>query len=73
MSKSIIKFRNESNQTLKILYDPLLMPIELRRFHDKLDKLTLKIYGLSNDATEPEIMNKLFISAVTFEVIEATK
>ena len=36
------------------------MPIELRRLHDKLDKLTLKIYGLSNDATEPEIMNVLF-------------
>ena len=60
LSKSIIKFREDSNQTLFKLYDPLLMPIELRRLHDKLDKLTLKIYGLSNDATEPEIMNELF-------------
>lgn len=60
ISKLILEFRDHSGDSLSMLYDPLTMPVELKRLHLKLDKLILNIYGLSNDATPPEIMSHLF-------------
>ncbi|MDM8332510.1 N-6 DNA methylase [Limosilactobacillus pontis] len=42
------------------LYDPLTMPIELRKAHEANDKAVLKAYGLSSKATEQEIIQQLF-------------
>jgi hypothetical protein len=60
LSKSILEYRKNSGQTLKTLYDPILMPIELRRLHEKINKLVYKIYELPSDTTDAEIMSKLF-------------
>lgn len=60
ISKLILEFRDHSGDSLSMLYDPLTMPVELKKLHLKLDKLILNIYGLSNDATPPEIMSQLF-------------
>ena len=59
-SKSIIEFREKSEQSLEKLYDPLLMPIELRKLHNKLNKICLKIYNLSGDSSELDIIKELF-------------
>ena len=60
LSNLILEFRKNSNQTLETLYNPLLMPIELRRIHEKINKLVYKIYDLPSDTTDAEIMSKLF-------------
>lgn len=59
LGNEIIEFRKYSNENLNHLYDDLLMPAELRKIHKKIDNIVLKIYNLSNDATELEIMTKL--------------
>ena len=59
LSNLILEFRKNSDQTLETLYDPLLMPIELRRIHEKINKVVYKIYDLPPDTTEAEIMSKL--------------
>ena len=45
---------------LKELYDPLTMPVELRKAHEANDKAVLKAYGLKPSASEPEIVQHLF-------------
>jgi len=60
LSNLILEYRINSGQTLEILYDPILMPIELRRLHEKINKLVYKIYELPSDTTDAEIMSKLF-------------
>ena len=60
LSESILEYRKNSGQTLETLYDPILMPIELRRLHEKINKLVYKIYELPSDTTDAEIMSKLF-------------
>lgn len=42
------------------LYDPDLMPIELRRAHRANDAAVLEAYGFPKDATESEIVARLF-------------
>ncbi|WP_323058313.1 DNA methyltransferase [Limosilactobacillus reuteri] len=49
-----------SDNSLADLYDPLTMPIELRKAHEANDKAVLKAYGLNLSATEPEIVQHLF-------------
>ena len=48
------------DSSLADLYDPLTMPIELRKAHEANDKAVLKAYGLKPSATEPEIVQHLF-------------
>ncbi|ANM72893.1 DNA methyltransferase [Lactiplantibacillus plantarum] len=48
------------DNSLSDLYDPLTMPIELRKAHELNDKAVLKAYGLKASATEAEIIKRLF-------------
>ena len=48
------------DSSLADLYDPLTMPIELRKAHKANDKAVLKAYGLKSSATEQEIVQRLF-------------
>lgn len=48
------------DSSLADLYDPLTMPVELRRTHEENDKAVLKAYGLKSSATEQEIVQRLF-------------
>ena len=52
--------KNHPQNSLADLYDPLLMPIDLRKAHKANDTAVLEAYGLSTDATEHEIVAKLF-------------
>jgi type I restriction-modification system DNA methylase subunit len=45
--------------SLADLYDPLTMPLPLRKAHDALDKAVLKSFGLPANATEPQILEHL--------------
>ena len=48
------------DSSLADLYDPLTMPIELRKAHEANDKAVLQAYGLKPSATEAEIVQHLF-------------
>ena len=48
------------DSSLADLYDPLTMPIELRKTHEANDKAVLKAYGLKPNDTEEEIVQHLF-------------
>ena len=48
------------DSALADLYDPLLMPPELRKAHESNDKAVLQAYGLPNDASESNIVAHLF-------------
>ena len=48
------------DSSLADLYDPLTMPADLRKAHEKNDKAVLDAYGLSNKSTESEIVAHLF-------------
>lgn len=48
------------NSSLADLYDPLTMPIELRKAHETNDKAVLKAYGLKPSASEVEVVQHLF-------------
>lgn len=48
------------DSSLADLYDPLTMPVELRKAHEANDKAVLKAYGLKPSASEPEIVQHLF-------------
>ena len=48
------------DSSLADLYDPLTMPIELRKAHEANDKAVLNAYGLKRDASESEIVACLF-------------
>jgi len=45
--------------TLDDLYDPSVMPRELRKAHDALDRAVMKLYGFKKDVPEPEIVARL--------------
>lgn len=45
--------------SLADLYDPVLMPIELRKAHKALDCAVLKLYGLKSDMEELDIVKHL--------------
>jgi type I restriction-modification system DNA methylase subunit len=48
-----------SDSSLADLYDPLTMPIELRKAHDANDEAVMDAYGFSRSMTEPEIVSAL--------------
>ena len=49
-----------SDSSLADLYDPLTMPLELRKAHAANDAAVLKAYGWPTDLSEPEIVSRLF-------------
>ena len=60
-AKAILNAREKfPDSSLADLYDPLTMPVELRRAHEENDKAVLKAYGLKSSATEQEIVQRLF-------------
>ena len=48
------------DETLASLYDPLSMPVVLRKAHEVNDKAVNKAYGLMPSSTGSDILNKLF-------------
>ena len=48
------------DSSLADLYDPDLMPIELRKAHRANDAAVLEAYGFPKDASESEIVARLF-------------
>ena len=48
------------DSSLADLYDPLTMPVELRKAHEANDRAVLQAYGLKRDASESEIVACLF-------------
>ena len=48
------------DSSLAILYDETLMPIELRKAHRANDAAVLEAYGFPKDASEPDIVARLF-------------
>ena len=50
---------NYNKSSLADLYDLLTMPPELRKAHNALDKTVMKLYGFTNDMSEPEIVAEL--------------
>lgn len=60
-AQAILDARNiYPDSSLADLYDPLTMPVELRRAHEENDKAVLKAYGLKSSVTEQEIVQRLF-------------
>ena len=51
---------NHPNSSLAELYDPNLMPIDLRKAHDENDRAVLDAYGFSKNISESEIVSRLF-------------
>ena len=51
------KYRHSS---LADLYDETVMPVELRRAHRANDAAVLEAYGFPKDATESDIVARLF-------------
>ena len=48
-----------SDSSLADLYNPLTMPLELRKAHQQNDAAVMKAYGFSKDMTESEIVAEL--------------
>ena len=48
------------DSSLADLYDPLSMPDDLRKAHQKLDTAVLSLYGLSSEITEADLVAELF-------------
>jgi len=48
------------DSSLADLYDPDLMPFELRKAHRANDAAVLEAYGFPKDATESDIVARLF-------------
>lgn len=48
------------NSSLADLYDPLSMPVNLRKAHQQLDKAVVSAFGLKASATDEEILAELF-------------
>jgi hypothetical protein len=48
------------DSSLADLYDPDLMPYELRKAHRANDAAVMEAYGFRKDMTEPEIVAELF-------------
>ena len=46
--------------SLADLYNPLTMPANLRKAHEKNDQAVLKIYGIDKTATPSDIVKELF-------------
>ena len=48
------------DSSLADLYDEMVMPVELRRAHRANDAAVLEAYGFPKDATEADIVARLF-------------
>ena len=48
------------DNSLSDLYDPLLMPIDLRKAHRENDLAVIAAYGWDKNISEDEIVEKLF-------------
>ena len=60
-AKQILEVRNRyPESSLAALYDDLLMPEELRKAHHSNDSVVMKAYGFPKDASESEIVARLF-------------
>ena len=60
-AQAILDARAEyPDSTLADLYDDLTMPPALRRAHQANDRAVLALYGLSENATEEQIVSELF-------------
>ncbi len=60
-SKEILAARAQfPNETLAALYDPISMPVALRKAHDANDKAVMKAFGLKPNAEESEVLAHLF-------------
>ena len=57
------------NSNLADLYDELAMPVELRRAHRANDAAVLEAYGFPKDATESDIVARLFKMDVHLDTI----
>ena len=51
---------NHPNSSLADLYDPVMMPADLRKAHKANDKAVLQAYGLPADSSEADIVAHLF-------------
>ena len=61
LAQRILDVRQQyTDSSLADLYDPVLMPKDLRKAHKNLDKSILKLYGLKNDASDNDVLKKLF-------------
>ena len=59
-AQAIINARNlYQDSSLSDLYDPLTMPVELRKAHEANDKAVMRAYGFSSDLKEYEIVDEL--------------
>ena len=59
-SQSILNARAQyPDSSLADLYDPLIMPIELRKAHQANDRAVIAAYGWDKDITEEEIVTNL--------------
>ncbi len=59
----ILKIRDKYGDTLANLYDPLIMPPDLKKAHEKLDKLVDKCYQskvFKNDEERMKLLFKLY-------------
>lgn len=61
LAEEILRIReNYKDVNLGDLYDPILMPLELKKRHSKLDVAVQKIFGIGNNASDLEILAVLF-------------
>ena len=61
LAKEVLEIREKySGTSLGDLYDPMLMPIELVKAQERLDRIILQIFGLKQSATDEEITSELF-------------
>ena len=59
-SKKILEARSKYlDSSLADLYDPLLMPVDLRKAHEENDKAVMKAYGFKTSMSEEEIVAEL--------------
>lgn len=69
VAEEIIKIRESyTNSTLADLYNPLVMPYDLRKAHDKLDFLVDKAYRMERFTNNDDRMKFLFNKY--FELLE---
>ncbi len=60
-AQSILDARNKySDNSLANLYNEVLMPSELRKAHENNNNAVLSLYGLSKDATEEQMVERMF-------------
>lgn len=60
-AQTILDIRSKyPNDNLAVLYDDTLMPPALRKAHKENDRTVLQAYGFPQDATESEIVARLF-------------